>query len=302
MPRIFAAFGVADVARGRMLDQAFASSTRLRRLPRDARLAYCYILPHVDREGRHCAEPFVLMATIFRHTGYTLTEVITCVAQLAAAGLLHLYADSDNAALLELDRFHEFNHPNRKEAPSRYPSSDQGEPLRDFDLAAAFERAVDSFNRTDQDTSLPNTPAMHVGSHVQGTGNARAMHVQGTWGPTYNGTERNTGGAQTAPPEDTTHNPQAGDRAESAAPQPDIEKHAETHPAENPKTQRRPLPREVTEYLERGKAQRAANPLPPHLQRPYPWEQRAQQRPLIQPTEPLDPLVDPLADEDPLGW
>lgn len=281
-----------------MLDQAFASSTRLRRLPRDARLAYAYILPHVDREGRHCAEPFVLMATIFRHTGFTLTEVITCVAQLAAAGLLHLYADADNAAILEFDRFHEFNHPNRKEAPSRYPSANHGEPLRDFDLAAAYERAVDAFNRTDHDASLTNTPAMHVASHVQGTGNARAMHVQGTWDPTYNGTERNTGGAHPAPPEDTTHNPQAGDRAERAAPQPHEEKPAETHPTENPKTQRRPLPREVAEYIERGKAQRAA--LPPHLQRPYFWERRDTQPQPADTIEPIDPLVDP--DENPLGW
>lgn len=288
------------MARGRMLDQAFASSTRLRRLPRDARLAYCYILPHVDREGRHCAEPFVLMATVFRHTGFTLTEVVTCVAQLAAVGLLHLYADDDNAALLELDRFHEFNRPNHKEAPSRYVSPAEGQPVRDPDIAAAFERAFDAFNRTDQDASLQNASNMPGGSPGQRPGNAQAMPGQCPGLPPYNGTERNTGGAYPAPPEDPAQTNPEGGRAESAAPQDAIQKPAETPPSENPKTERRPLPRSVTDYIERGKAHREANPLPPHLQRPFFWERRDTPPTVIQTTAPLDEPID--ADEDPLGW
>lgn len=131
------------MARGRMFDQAFVTSSKIRSVSRDDRLIYASILPFLDREGRHCAEPFVLMATIFRLTDFTIDEVVGGVARLNAVGLIDLYSDADNAAVLEYRRFLEFNKPNHREAKSRFASPNEGGPVRDELLIAALVEAHD---------------------------------------------------------------------------------------------------------------------------------------------------------------
>lgn len=70
------------MARGRMLDQAFVRSHKLRACSRDARLAYAMILPFLDREGRHVAEPFVLKALVFRWSDFSIEEIAACLTEL----------------------------------------------------------------------------------------------------------------------------------------------------------------------------------------------------------------------------
>lgn len=145
-----------------MLDKALSKSKKLQSLKRDHRLAYVSVLPFLDREGRIRADPLYLKATIFNHSDYTTKELAQAIAAIADAGLVTLYGDEDNEALLEFTRFHEFNTPNRKEARSEYPGP------ADAAAVSCYQREINAC-RT-QDSTL----------HVQCTGNARAMHVQST--------------------------------------------------------------------------------------------------------------------------
>ena len=145
------------MARGRMLDHAFNRSRKLQGTRRDVRLVYASILTQLDRSGRICAEPAVLMVSVFRKTDFTLDEVAVAVADLHAAGLILLYSDDENAAVLEFVDFLKFNRPNKREAQSEFADPEGSLPVRDEVLIAAL-----------------------VQSHGQRTDLARATHVQRT--------------------------------------------------------------------------------------------------------------------------
>jgi hypothetical protein len=113
------------MARGRMLDRRFMESKKLQTVPRDARLAYASILPFLDREGRTIAEPLYLKAIVFRHSDFTIEETAAAVRALADAGLVRLYANEDNTAIIEYVDFSKFNSPNAKEAKSDLPGPDE---------------------------------------------------------------------------------------------------------------------------------------------------------------------------------
>jgi hypothetical protein len=112
------------MARGRMLDRRFMESKKLQTVTRDARLAYASILPFLDREGRTIAEPLYLKAIVFRHSDFTIEEIAAAVKALAGTGLVRLYANEDNAAIIEYRDFTRFNSPNAKEAKSDLPGPD----------------------------------------------------------------------------------------------------------------------------------------------------------------------------------
>lgn len=107
-----------------MLDRRFMESKKLNSVPRDARLVYASVLPFVDREGRTIAESLYLKAMVFRHSDFTQDEIATAIRQLADAGLLRLYANEDNAAIVEYVNFTRFNSPNVKESKSDLPGPD----------------------------------------------------------------------------------------------------------------------------------------------------------------------------------
>ena len=121
------------MASKRMIDQGFVRSHKLRRCSRDARLLYASLLPFLDREGRSVAEPATLKGTHLRETDFTTTEITDLLLELEGVGLIRLYASDDYAAILEYDRFLEFNKPNHKEAKSIFPKpgSKQAQPVRD---------------------------------------------------------------------------------------------------------------------------------------------------------------------------
>jgi len=129
-----------------MFDRAFMRSKKVQALIRDHRLAYASILPFLDREGRIIAEPLVLKATVFRHSDFTLPEIASAVRALAGVGLIALYADEDNDAILQYVKFHEFNTPNSKEAKSDLPAPDDAGvmPCRDPSLTDAQATHVQS--------------------------------------------------------------------------------------------------------------------------------------------------------------
>lgn len=144
------------MARGRMLDRSFVKSQRLNGVDRDTRLAYAMILPFVDREGRHVAEPLVLKAIVFRWSDYDATEIAKAIGNMAHAGLITLHGDEDNAAILQIVRFHDHNSPNAKEARS--------------DLSGPH----DANARDVYDSAIIDALAMHGVA----PGNARALHVE----------------------------------------------------------------------------------------------------------------------------
>lgn len=157
------------MARGRMLDRRFMESKKLQSVPRDARLAYASILPFLDREGRIIAEPTYLKAIVFRHSDFTLEEIGAAVRELADAGLVELYADEDNAAIIQYVDFKRFNSPNAKESKSDLPGpNDDGARACTDPLVCTPES---------------NAPAMHVHSTGSASGE---RNVNGTGTSTIN--------------------------------------------------------------------------------------------------------------------
>jgi hypothetical protein len=155
-----------------MLDKALSKSKKLQALKRDHRLIYVSILPFLDREGRTRADPLYLKATIFNHSDFTTKELAQGIAAIADAGLVTLYGDEDNEALIEFTRFHEFNTPNRKEARSEYTS-----PSDELVLCACYQKEINLRAGRRTVTCTCNAPAMHV--HC--TCKARNLHVTCTW-------------------------------------------------------------------------------------------------------------------------
>lgn len=160
------------MARGRMLDQAFVRSKKLQSVHRDVRLLYASILPFLDREGRSIAEPLYLKGNVFRWSDFTVDEIAAGIKTMTDVGLIRVYADEDNAAILEYTGFLDLNSPNKKEAKSAFPGPDDptAGPCRDPLLTTADE------------------------SHMQSTGNAPEAHKNATGKSpiTINGTERLT--------------------------------------------------------------------------------------------------------------
>lgn len=148
-----------------MLDQGFARSRKANSINRDSRLVYATLISFLDREGRINAQPFVLKATVFLQSDFTIEELASAIKDMVRVGLIRLYADGDNAAILEYVDFAKYNKPNKREAPSKYPSPDDDKamPCRD-------EMLVDNESFTDvaraheptQDASTDDAPTMHV--------------------------------------------------------------------------------------------------------------------------------------------
>jgi hypothetical protein len=93
-----------------MLDKALSKSKKLQALKRDHRLIYVSILPFLDREGRTRADPLYLKATIFNHSDFTTKELAQGIAAIADAGLVTLYGDEDNEALIEFTQVSRVQH------------------------------------------------------------------------------------------------------------------------------------------------------------------------------------------------
>lgn len=181
------------MARGRMLDRRFTESKKLQALPRDYRLVYASILPFLDREGRIIGEPIYLKAICFRHTDFDAAEIGAAIHALAQAGLIDLYADDDNAAIVQYVGFDRFNSPNAKEAKS--------------DLPGPGEEGVEPA----RDPLIRKAPAHAPAMHVQRTGIASGeRNGTSTSTSTNNGTEPSPADLAATPPSETDPSTLAG--------------------------------------------------------------------------------------------
>lgn len=115
--------------RGRMLSASLSQSRKFARLDNnDHRLMYVMILPHVDCEGRHDAEPTILAGKCFTSLGFTTEQVQVALGDMSNVGLIHLY-EIDGEMFLEIVDFLDYQIIRRKangdpvrEAPSKIPS------------------------------------------------------------------------------------------------------------------------------------------------------------------------------------
>lgn len=180
------------MARGRMLDRAFTKSKKINALHRDHRLAYAMILPYLDKEGRINAENIVLKANVFRWSDYTLDEIAAAVKAIAEVGLARLYADDDNAAILEFTNFLEHNSPNKKEAASEFPSPDsdgvRAVPMQSTGNARAMpvENVNVNVNVNDNENETLVTPEITVSRPALAATPPRASHDPGMFIEAWN--------------------------------------------------------------------------------------------------------------------
>lgn len=114
--------------RGRILSASLATSRKFSRLQtNDHRLMYVMLIPHVDCEGRHDAEPAVLAGKCFTTLGYGPDDIEVALGDMCNHGLISLY-EAHGDMFLEIVDFHVHQNIRRKkdgnpqfEAPSRIP-------------------------------------------------------------------------------------------------------------------------------------------------------------------------------------
>jgi hypothetical protein len=275
-----------------MISATLGASRKFSRLTsNDHRLMYVLLIPHADAEGRLDADPRILSGKAFTLLDFTIPQIEAGLVDMDRVDLIRLY-QAEGERYLEVIGFHEHQVIRRKkdgrpmyEADSRIPPfGDSGNvgsetsAVTQRDLVGTSEGPqqdlVGTSEVTQRDLGGPSVPSAHQYNSIQSK--SRALPLQG--GSALTTDEMQIGAAAASGDASDTTNDETQKR-ESEEPQ-------------NPP--RRPLPRVVTDYIERGKAQRAANP-----PRPYPWQQRTQQTP----TPPTPPLAQPTdADADILDW
>ena len=112
------------MAKGRMLLKTISTSQKLANLPSDsARLLWTWLLPHLDREGRFCAVPRVVLGhAVPRLKNHTEKTISIHLQQIADAGLIILY-EVNGDRYLQYNQFdeHQSGFHKDREAPSTCP-------------------------------------------------------------------------------------------------------------------------------------------------------------------------------------
>jgi len=108
---------------GRMLKKVISESKSLGSLKSDsARLLYTWLIPFLDVEGRHAADPEIIKGHVFpKVKSMTIRKISSLLSELSAAGLIVLYG-SNCETYLQLVKFqdHQKLDPN-KEGKSKIP-------------------------------------------------------------------------------------------------------------------------------------------------------------------------------------
>ena len=108
---------------GRMLKKAISKSKSVGNLPSDsARLLYTWLIPWLDVEGRHEADPDIIKGSIFpKVKDMTPEKIAGLLKELAEANLIVLYG-TNGETYLQLVKFHEHQKIDKnKEGKSKFP-------------------------------------------------------------------------------------------------------------------------------------------------------------------------------------
>ena len=92
-----------------MVDREISDSRKIARLESDThRMAYVFILAHVDREGRAEADPLLISGQVFSRLAHMDADTVQeCLAALASVGLIELYEAPDGTPVLQVVKFHD---------------------------------------------------------------------------------------------------------------------------------------------------------------------------------------------------
>lgn len=117
------------MARGRFISNSISTSKKFSRLEcNDHRLMYLMLVPHVDADGRHDADPRILNGQVYTLLGLDIERVEAGLNDMREVGLIHLY-EVDGDPFLEIVGFLEHNTPHHREKKDLLPPPDQGTPL-----------------------------------------------------------------------------------------------------------------------------------------------------------------------------
>jgi len=119
--------------RGRMLSASLSQSRKFSRLENNAhRLMFVMLIPHVDAEGRHDAEPAILAGKCYTTLGFGHDDIAVGLGDMSNVGLITLY-ESEGDMFLEIVDFHTYQTIRRKgngepvrEAPSKISPPSRG--------------------------------------------------------------------------------------------------------------------------------------------------------------------------------
>jgi len=109
---------------GRMLKKCISESKKLGALKNDsARLLYTWLLPHLDVEGRHSADPDIIKGHVFpKIKSMTISKIKKLLKELDEAKLIILYKANDEL-YLQLEKFHKYQKIDKnREAKSKIPA------------------------------------------------------------------------------------------------------------------------------------------------------------------------------------
>ena len=114
---------------GRIVLKSISESKKLSQVKTDgARLLYTWLIPHLDINGCHSADPLIINNRIFTRLNKTLKDITTYLLDLQRVGLIIIYSANNDQFLIVPD-FKEKQpklHPDREAKPSiPLPTHDQ---------------------------------------------------------------------------------------------------------------------------------------------------------------------------------
>lgn len=154
---------------GRMLKKVIAESRSLGALKTDsARLLYTWLLPFLDIEGRHTADPEIVKGHIFpKVKTMTAPRIRTLLKDLAAAGLITIY-QVNREPFLQFTQFQEHQKLDReREAPSKIPPPPDNSGVGHEDSRPTPEDSGGAAENSLLSLSLSKDKSKDKSSHVE---------------------------------------------------------------------------------------------------------------------------------------
>ena len=134
---------------GRMLKKVVSESKSLGNLPNDSsRLLYTWLIPFLDVEGRHSADPEIIKGHIFpKVRAMTIGKIARLLGDLADGGLITLYRGNGEMCL-QFNKFREHQKLNTdREAESKMPAPDKENIINSCELMTRSGELIVKINK-----------------------------------------------------------------------------------------------------------------------------------------------------------